>query len=152
MAENILPIHTERLYEAIIAVCPIGSMSVDTQNQTVELIPDIGATQAQIDAANAVIAAFDWSQTAYDAWLATKVRLQAQNALDAAKDLSMRVDKAVAQIMLQEINTLRQWIADFKTQTAAATNLANLQSRVASLPNLTQYTEQQLLTAIRNRI
>ena len=152
MAENTLPIHTERLYESILAVCPIGSLNVNTDTQGVVFVAGAGATAPQIAAANAVIAAFDWSLAAYNTWLVNKVRQRAKDALDAALERENRIDRAIAQIMLQEVNNLRQWMMDFKAQTALATNLANLQTRVAALPNLPQYTENQLITAIKNRI
>lgn len=60
--------------------------------------------------------------------------------------------KAIAAVVIDELNTLRQWIAAFKVEVAAATNLANLQSRVASLPNMPDRTAAQARTAIKNAI
>lgn len=60
--------------------------------------------------------------------------------------------RAFADIIKDEFNLLRQWTRDFKTEVAAATNLANLQTRVASLPTLNDRTLAQLKTAIQNRI
>lgn len=60
--------------------------------------------------------------------------------------------RAVADITKDEINLLRQWLASFKVQVAASTNLANLQTRVAALPDMPDRTLAQLRTAIQNRI
>lgn len=56
--------------------------------------------------------------------------------------------KRFALIVLDEINALRQWDMDFKAAVAASTSLANLQSRVAALPNLPQRTIEQLKNAM----
>lgn len=59
---------------------------------------------------------------------------------------------AFADILVSEFNILRQWEMEFKNEVAAATSLANLQSRVATLPDLPDRTLAQLKTAILNRI
>lgn len=59
--------------------------------------------------------------------------------------------RALALMLLDEFNDLRQWIAAFKIQTAAATNLANFQSRVASLPSMPDRTIAQVKTAYSNK-
>lgn len=56
--------------------------------------------------------------------------------------------RCLAKVVLDEINTARKWTRDFKTEVAAATNLANLQSRVATLPTLNDRTLAQAKTAI----
>lgn len=60
--------------------------------------------------------------------------------------------RALADILKDEINIVRGWTVSFKAEVAAATNLANLQSRVATLPTLSDRTLAQLKTAIQNRI
>ncbi len=60
--------------------------------------------------------------------------------------------RAFADVVKDEINTLRQWTVSFKAEVAAATNLANLQSRVATLPTLNDRTLSQLKTALDNKI
>lgn len=62
------------------------------------------------------------------------------------------IQRAVADIVKDEINMLRQWLVSFKVEVAAATNLANLQARVATLPNLPDRTLLQLRNAIQARI
>jgi hypothetical protein len=47
---------------------------------------------------------------------------------------------------------MRAWITSFKAAVAAATNLADLKTRVAALPALPAITNAQLVTAISSRI
>lgn len=60
--------------------------------------------------------------------------------------------RALADIIKDEINILRGWLASFKTEVAAATTLADLKTRVAGLPATGDRTLAQLKTAIQNRI
>ena len=60
--------------------------------------------------------------------------------------------RAIAAVLVDEINVLRQWLASFKVEVAAATNLANLQSRVATLPATPNRTLAQARTAVKNAI
>ena len=60
--------------------------------------------------------------------------------------------RAFADITKDEINNLRQWIVLFKAQVALASNLANLQTRVATLPDMPDRTLVQLRNSIENRI
>lgn len=62
------------------------------------------------------------------------------------------IHKSIVQNIVDEINILRGWIMDFKAQVAASTNLANLQSRVASLDNLPDRTYTQARNAIKTAI
>lgn len=59
---------------------------------------------------------------------------------------------AYSDIIKDELNILRGWTLDFKAEVAAATSLADLQTRVAGLPDLADRTLAQLRTAINNRI
>ena len=153
MAEQTSPIHTERLYEALIAACPIESLSVNTDSQTATFVPGAGATAGQITAGNAVIAGFDWSLGAYNTWRNGKVRQQAETALDNARDRLEQVDRAIALTLLMDVDTpLREWITQFKAAGAASTNFANLQSRIAALPNMPNRTTAQLISAVKGRL
>lgn len=60
--------------------------------------------------------------------------------------------RALADILKDEINVVRGWTASFKTEVAAASNLADLKTRVATLPTLGARTLAQLKTAINSRI
>lgn len=79
--------------------------------------------------------------------LLTKIRTEAAELL-AATDRTARALRAVALTALDEINALRDWITQFKAATAAATSLANLQTRVAALANVPQRTAAQLKSAL----
>lgn len=59
---------------------------------------------------------------------------------------------AYSDIIKDEFNAVRHWIADFKVEVANATNLGDLKARVAQLPDTPDRTLAQLKTAIRNRI
>jgi len=56
--------------------------------------------------------------------------------------------EALTMIIMSEVNVLRSWISDFKSEVATATSLADLQSRIASLPDTPDRTVQQLVDAI----
>lgn len=58
--------------------------------------------------------------------------------------------RCLTKVVLDEINVVRDWTKDFKVEVAAATNLANLQTRVATLPTLNDRTLAQAKTAIAN--
>lgn len=80
---------------------------------------------------------------------AKKVARDLQDS-DAAQDRALR---AVVKLMVDELNFLRQWVTTFKSETAAATNLANFQSRIANnTPNLADRTYPQAKTAINDLI
>lgn len=64
----------------------------------------------------------------------------------------MPMFKALATIMVDEINILRGWLASYKTEVAAASSLADLKTRVAALPNTPDRTNSQLKTALKNRV
>lgn len=153
MAEQTIPIHTERLYEALIAACPIESLSVDTDAQTATFVPAAGANAAQIAAGNVVITTFDWSVSAYNTWRLAKVKQQAEAALDNATDRLEQISRAIALTVLHDVDTpLREWITQFKAATAAATNLTDLKTRVAALPNMPNRTVPQLIAAVKSRL
>lgn len=59
---------------------------------------------------------------------------------------------AYSDILKDELNILRGWTADFKTEVAAATSLGDLKTRVAGLPTLADRTLSQVKTQIQNRI
>jgi hypothetical protein len=63
-----------------------------------------------------------------------------------------KATRGLALVTLDEVNNLREWIAAFKVEVAAATNLADLQSRVAGLPAMPDRTIAQLKTAIQGKI
>ncbi len=60
--------------------------------------------------------------------------------------------RAVVATLLDEINVLRAWIAAFKVETAAASSLADLKTRVAGLPAMPARTPTQARTAIFSKV
>jgi hypothetical protein len=96
-------------------------------------------TQAEKDIVNAAIAAADL--------LASKTG--AKISIDGIGGYDKR---ALAKIMIDEINVLSQWLASFKVEVAAATNLADLKTRVAGLPATPDRTLAQAKTAYKNLI
>ena len=88
-----------------------------------------------------------------DTLIATRIAAEAattaasitfQSQLDNAE----RIVKGLGLTILDEINLLRQWTTDYKAVVAAATTLADLKTRVASMPALTQRTVAQLKDAV----
>lgn len=75
-----------------------------------------------------------------------------QSLLLDSNNRSGIVHKAIAQIVIDEINILRKWLRDFKVEVAASTNLANFQSRVATLSTLADRTPTQARAAIKSAI
>lgn len=59
---------------------------------------------------------------------------------------------ALVKVLIDELNVIRTWTRDFKTQVAAATTLADLKTRVATLSTLNDRTGAQARTAIKAEI
>lgn len=139
-----------RLDQAIRAAgIPIDGVSGVQGNIRIDFKPE--ATAQQRTDAQAIVAAFDWSAGAQTTWDNLQARSRAKELLASAEAYE-KLTRAVVLITLDEINNLRSWIASFKTEVAASTNLANLQSRVAALPNMPARTITQLKTAIEAKI
>lgn len=62
------------------------------------------------------------------------------------------VQRAFAKIVMDELNLLRKWTRDFKTEVAAATNLADLKIRVGTLPTFADRNLGMLKTEIQTLI
>lgn len=84
--------------------------------------------------------------------IAQRFRVLAASGLDADATPPYKILRGTAAVLVDEINLLREWIVAFKAATAAATSLANLQTRVAALPDLPDRTVAQAKTAIQNKI
>lgn len=107
-----------------------------------------------------------YSQAAFDANESLKATVAANEVTAALAALKAIADSTVdaidqqglltrslAVVVLDTINTIHATWTDFKAETAAATSLANFQSRVAAnTPNLPQRTKAQLLAAIKTEI
>jgi hypothetical protein len=95
-------------------------------------------------------------------WTAPQITA-AQNVIDTAPASSPQLtaqalidqmpifEKAIVLTLIDELNLLREWIVAFKAQTAAATSLANLQTRVAALPDMPDRTVPQAIAAVRTK-
>ena len=60
--------------------------------------------------------------------------------------------RCMSNIIKDEINITRKWTRDFKIEVAAATNLADLKTRVATLPTLSDRTLAQFKSAMQTCI
>lgn len=74
------------------------------------------------------------------------------NSQAESPEPSGKLSRAIITVLLNEINSLRQWIVAFKAATAASTSLANLKTGVAALPNMPDRTLPQARTAITTAI
>jgi hypothetical protein len=63
--------------------------------------------------------------------------------------LSLRV---IIDMTIKELNILRGWLDDFKTEVAAATSLSDLQTRVAGLPDTPDRTMTQFKTTFKDTV
>lgn len=109
------------------------------------------ATQAQMDLGAALIAAFDWSDAAETAWQAIQTRPVASSQLNL-KDAQFVLLRGVVSVLVDEVNTLRQWVTSFKGAVAGAGTFAALKTAVAALPNTPDRTLIQARTAITNAV
>lgn len=82
------------------------------------------------------------------AMLAEK-KIRAKAVFNDAQEQALRV---LCDILKDEFNIVRGWTVSFKAEVAASTSLANLQTRVATLPTLNDRTLDQLKTAFDNRV
>jgi hypothetical protein len=145
---------TTRLHEEVEAVCPIIGVVVPTEGNsaTVTIQFAASATGAQKTAAQNVVNTFDWSDAAQATWTNTKQRSGAITKYTTDADALGKLYRAVMLVAVDELNILRQWVASLKTQVAAATSLADLQARIATLPATPDRTPAQAETAIQNKI
>lgn len=115
------------------------------------VVYDPSATQAQRDAVASWIASVDLDAEVAAATLA-ELRAAANACFQNGTGAPDKLDRAVAMVLLDEINNLRQWITSFKAAVAAATSFGNLQTRVAALANMPDRTPAQAKTAVTNKL
>jgi hypothetical protein len=102
---------------------------------------------------SAVVEMTTGEKVAVDDAIAAASQSAAKSAADAAIDgLDGYELRAIAKIMVEEINSLRQWVTSFKAAVAAANSLGNLQTRVAALASMPDRTLAQAKTAYKNEI
>lgn len=114
----------DRLYVTIAAVCPLeGAAITGPTSARLDIAPT--ATQAQRTAAQAALAAFDWSSAAHAAWEIAQKRNTAK-AWILGPTMEAKAFRALAMLVLEQVNALR--------------------TRATMTP--ASYTAQQLLDAI----
>jgi hypothetical protein len=107
------------------------------------------ATPAVLAQANADMAAVE-AQAAADA--AAGLRDRARNYLVSDPEPEMKALRALALVVLDENNLMRDWIQAFVAAVAASTSLANMQTRVAALQAMPDRTSPQLVNAMVAKI
>lgn len=135
----------QRLHEAVAAVCPIHGVRITAG--TTGTADYNNASPEQITAAEGVIAAFDWSQETHAAWVLVKERARAKSEYDAH-----RVFRAMATLLVNELNSHAATIASLLDAIDAASSLATLKTAVATIANPPQRTLNQVVTALKNHI
>lgn len=108
----------------------------------------VAFTQAEIDAKAAADAA---EAVADAAAMILDNRVEAKNLLAGAVVPGVLI-RALADIVKDEINLIRQWLVALKAEVAAASSFGNLKTRVATLPDMPDRTLVQLRTSIEQRI
>ena len=117
-----------------------GNVSVTPLDGTV--LP----TEAEIDAFAL------GNPNAFETFVTQQDRTQASVALNDNRAPSWKVLRAVAAVLVDEINALRQRDRDRSADVAAATNLADLKTRWAARSTLADRTMAQAKTAIQTTI
>lgn len=82
-----------------------------------------------------------------EAVLRLAVAASSKTALGALGEHAV-VTRALAALVLSELNLLRAWLADFKAAVAGAGTLAALKTAVAALPNTPPRTRAQVIQAV----
>lgn len=118
----------DRLYATVSAVCPLeGAAITGPTSARLDIAP--AATTPQRNAAQAALAAFDWSQAAHDAWLTAQKRTTAK-AWILGPTMEAKAFRALAMVLLDQVNALR--------------------TRAGMTP--ASYTAQQLLDAVVGKV
>lgn len=105
--------NTMRLYGAIAAVCPIVGVVIGTpgDSATCKFRPDLSATSTQIAAAQSALAAFDWSDTAYQAWLTQQQRNSANSNIGTStsglSEPTFIALRALVEVLVDQLNVIR---------------------------------------------
>lgn len=114
------------------------------------------ATGPQQTQAQGIADTHDWSAAADVTQAAKDAKVLAQDAITngAAQnaDSNRRLIIGLTQMISDEFNTHTTWNSALTSAIAAATSLANLQTRVAAITAIPQRTEAQVRTAIIAKI
>lgn len=139
----------DRLTETIAAVCPIHGVS-GTTNTRIDYRDE--ATTEQRTAAQAALAAFDWSQAAHDAWLLAKRKSLSIGTIATSNDVLIVALRGVIEALVGELNKQKLWNAALKTAVANAATFAAFKTNIATLNNTTPISKPQVRQAIANEI
>lgn len=143
---------TDRLFSdlqnAALAIDGISGVVSPWNPATVVIYPSNLQASAQ-----PIINAFDGSQAAQDLWDATVGESQKQAVTFINKtDSNAKALRAIAAVLVDEINSVREWITSFKAQVALASSLADLKTRVAGLPDMPDRTLAQAKNAYITKV
>ena len=103
-------------------------------------------------AAQAAQAAEDEAERQADAAAAAAAQAASLLALESELDNAERITKGLALTILDELNRVATRIRAFDAAVAAATSLANLQTRVAALSAIPDRTAAQLKAAVKTQV
>lgn len=147
-----------RLHADIAAVCPIVGVAVPTLGTSVgaRIDYDPSATAPQRAAADAVLAAFDWTPALDAVYEARQAKAKASDFYDRAQtaqaEITDRVVIAFAQLVLERFNFTAGKFNDLQAAIAAASSLADFKTRAAAVGNIGILTQKQLVDAIKAKI
>ena len=109
------------------------------------------ATPEQVSAGAALLAGFDWSQSAQDAWVVGLFRQSANSQLGTPGGAGHLVRGVVA-TLIDELNSVRGWLVAFKAQVDLSSSLADLKTRIASLPDMPDRTLSQARAKVVGKV
>lgn len=143
----------------VISVDPTGSTDQFIGRPDALINPDVSGLKVPVKywkhVAGSIVEMTAEEQATQDAAEAATAKAQIRNAgkalIIASSDVGI-VERASADVMKDEINLLRQWLAAYKIEVAASTSLADLKTRVATLPATPDRTLAQFETAKINKI
>lgn len=129
-----------------------ASIGTKTDPATWRFDWDGSETQADRDAVAAWLATVDPASFEDAANETTELRAEADAIMQTGTEAQAKLFRAVASVLVDELNSIRQWITSFKAATAAATSLNDFKTRVAALGNMPDRTLAQAKTAITNTL
>lgn len=146
-----------RLHSTIALVAPIvGVCILDEASKRVRVDYAESATAADKVNGDAALAAFDWSDTQDDPFIAQVATDAAVAAIDRGTTIKgISIDRAIvslALVVLDTFNTDRAALAAMNTAVQAATSLADLKTRFAAINFPPQATQPQLLNAVKAKL
>lgn len=114
---------TDRLLHTLLAAgIPADKATGGQGNVVVTYQP--WATQPQQDAGAAIVAAFDWSKSAHDAWMIEQAKSACVSALSGPSPLGQLV-RALVPMIVDELNILRGQIIGVATAAWNPASIAN---------------------------